>query len=249
MRVLYQVPAPMSKGPMGRAEMERRQALLNSWAFPGTEVEVRDTAEGPFSIESAWEEALSAPAALAAVRQAEEDGFDAVIIGCFGDPGLEAARELVGMPVIGPGESSLLLAAGLGHRFSVVTIEDNLVAPQEVQAYKAGVRRKLASVVPTGVPVLSLLEDREASTRRVIEAGRRAVERDGADTLVLGCLTMSFLDVAETVSAALGVPVVNAAKAALKAAELQVSIGLSHSKKAYPVPPKLRGAGRPVETR
>jgi len=238
MRIQYLVPAPMSKGPMGAKEMVRRQALLNSWAFPGTEITVVDTEDGPFSIESAYEEMLSVPGALKGIQRAEADGYDAVIIGCFGDPGLEAAREIVSIPVIGPGEASLLLAAGLGHRFSVVTILDNVVAPQEFQAYKAGVRDKLASVVATNIPVLELMADPLASQRRVVESGQYAIDNHRADTLVLGCMTMSFLDVADEVARTLRVPVINAAKAALKAAEAQVAMGLSHSKKAFPFPPK-----------
>lgn len=143
------------------------------------------------------------------------------------------------MPVIGPGESSLLLAAGLGHRFSVITILDNVVAAQELQAYKAGVRDKLASVRSVDIPVLSLMKDKRTTLRRLIEVGGRAVKEDRADALVFGCMTMSFLGVAEEVSSTLGVPVINAGRTALKAAETLVSQGLSHSKKAFPTPPKF----------
>ncbi len=239
MKIQYLVPGPMSKGPMGAKELLRRQALLNSWAFHGTEVVVVDVPDGPASIESAYEELLSVPATLEGVMQAEKDGFDAVILGCFGDPGLEAARELVSIPVIGPGEASLLLAASLGHRFSVVTILDNVVAGQELQAYKAGVKDKLASVVATEIPVLDLMKDPAKSRARVIEVGRQAITQHRADTLMLGCMTMSFLDVADEVSAELGVPVINAGKAALKAAESLVSLGMAHSKRAFPTPPKF----------
>ena len=239
MHVQYLVPGPMSQGPMGNQELVRRQDLLCGWAFSGTDVTVTDVPEGPLSIESSYEELLAVPATLKGVQAAERDGFDAVIIGCFGDPGLEAARELTHMPVIGPGEASLLLAASLGHRFSVITILDNVVAAQELQAYKAGVRDKLASVRSTDIPVLSLMKNRDVTLCRVIEIGRQALEEDRADALVLGCMTLSFLGVAEAVSEVLGVPVVNAGRCALKAAESFVSQGLSHSKKAFPTPPKF----------
>lgn len=240
MKVQYLVPGPMSKGPMGQAEVTRREGLLQSWSFPGTEVSVVDVPDGPASIESSYEELLAVPATLEGIRQAEADGLDAVIIGCFGDPGLEAARELVEIPVIGPGESSLLLAASLGHRFSVITILDSVIPSQEVQAYKAGVRDKLASVRATDIPVLSLMKDRDATLRRVVEVGRRAIKEDRADALVLGCMTMSFLGVATEAARALGVPVINAGLAALKSAESLVSMEMSHSKRAFPTPPKLR---------
>lgn len=239
MTIQYLVPGPMSQGPMGKQELLRRQELLNSWAFPGTTVSVVDVPEGPASIESSYEELMAVPATLEGVREAEKKGVDAVIIGCFGDPGLEAARELVTIPVVGPGETSLLLAAGLGHRFSVITILDNVVAAQELQAYKAGVSGKLASVRSADIPVLSLMNDKQATLKRVVEVGRDAVTHDRADVLVLGCMTMSFLGIAEQVSSELGVPVINAGRAALKASESLLSQSLSHSKKAFPTPPKF----------
>jgi allantoin racemase len=240
MRIAYVVPGPMSKGPMGRAEMDRREGLLNSWAFAGTEVRVIDVPTGPASIESAYEEMLAIPPTLDLIVECEREGYDAAIIGCFGDPGLEAARELVTMPVVGPCESSMLLAAGLGHKFSVLTIFDSLIAGQELLAVKAGVREKLASVRATNIPVLELMKDPDATRERLIEVARACVSEDRADAFLFGCMTMSFLDLADEVSAAVGAPAVNAGKAALKQAETLVSMGLAHSKTAWPTPAKMR---------
>ncbi len=246
MRIAYVVPGPMSKGPMGHAEMRRREELLNRWAFDGTRVTVVDVKEGPASIESAYEEALSVPATIELIVKCEQDGFDAAIIGCFGDPGLEAARELVDIPVVGPCESSMLLAAGLGHKFSILTIFDSMAAGQEMLAYRAGVREKLASVRATGIPVLDLMKDPAATKERLIEVARRCVTQDRADAFLFGCMTMSFLDMGDEVAAAVGAPAVNAGKAALKHAEMLVSMGLSQSRTAYPKPAKMQ-AGKSFE--
>lgn len=240
MKIVYAIPGPMSRGPMGAAEMRRREKLLNGWAFAGTQVSVRDTPTGPSSIESAYEEALCVPAGLDLIKSVAEEGADAVIIGCAGDPGLEAARELVSIPVIGPGEASVLLAASLGHRFSVVGVFDGMGATYRLQAFKAGCLDKYASMRASNVAVLDLMNDREKSLSRIIAAGRQAIEQDGADTLILGCMTMSFLGVEEAVSAELGVPVINAGRAALKHAEMLAGMGISHSRRAYPLPPKLQ---------
>lgn len=242
MRVIYVVPGAMSDGPLGVAEMSRRQALLQQWAFGGTTVEVVDVDNGVHSIESAYEELLSAPKTIERIQALEEEGCDAAIIGCFGDPGLEAARELVHIPVVGPGEASLLLAAQLSHRIGVLAVFDSLAASHRQQAFRAGVLDKLASVRGLGIPVLELMREPEATFGRIVDVGREAVERDGAEALVFGCMSMSFLDIAPRLSEALGVPVINAAQAALKAAETQVSIGLSHSKKSFPLPPKLQAS-------
>ncbi len=239
MQLAYVVPGPMSKGPMGRKEVERRERLLNSWAFPGTGIRVLDVPTGPASIESAYEEMLSIPPTLDLIMQCEREGYDAAIIGCFGDPGLEAARELVSMPVVGPCESSMLLAASLGHKFSVLTIFDSMVSGQEHLAIRTGVREKLASVRATGIPVLELMNDPETTKARLVEVAAACVREDRADALLFGCMTMSFLDMAEEIAAEVGAPAINAAKAALKHAETLVSVGLAHSKTAWPTPAKI----------
>lgn len=240
MRIVYVVPGAMSRSSHGVAEMKRREQLLQSWAFPGTNVSVIDVDNGVHSIESAYEELLSAPQTVETIQALERNGCDAAIIGCFGDPGLDAARELVTMPVIGPGESSLLLAAHLGHRVGVMSVFDSLAASHRHQAFRAGMLDKLGSVRGISIPVLDLMRDPEATFERLLAVGRRMIEDDGAETLIFGCMTMSFLGFGPRLSATLGVPVINAAQAALKAAESQVSIGLSHSKKSFPPPPKLQ---------
>ena len=242
MRITYVIPGEMSRGPLGVAEMVRREGMLQKWAFHDTVVQVVDVDNGIHSIESAYEELLSAPKAIERIQALEGEGCDAAIIGCFGDPGLEAARELVSMPVIGPGEASLLLAAQLGHRIGILAVFDSLAASHRQQAFRAGVLDKLVSVRGIGIPVLELMREPEATFGQIVAVGREAVERDGAEALAFGCMSMSFLDIAPRLSQALGVPVINAAQAALKAAETQVSIGLSHSKKSFPLPPKLRAS-------
>ena len=236
MRIAYIVPAAMSKGALGVAELRRREGLLNGWAFAGTTVEVFDVPQGPASLETSYEQALCVPPTVDLVRRCERDGFDAAIIGCFTDPGLDAAREMVEMPVVGPCESAMLLGASLGHRFSVLTLVDGLVPGQELLATKAGVRGKLASTRVTGIMMQDLMKDCERTRHRLIEVAHACVKEDRADVLLLGCMTMSFLDVAEDITAAVGVPTVNVARAALKQAETVVALGLSHSKTAYPSP-------------
>jgi allantoin racemase len=239
MRVIYVVPGPMSRGPLGVTELDRRRSVLARAAFPGTEVEITDVPEGPHSIESAYEEYLSVPATLTAIRELERKGYDGAIIGCFGDPGVDAARELVRMPVVGPGEAAMLFAASLGHRFAVVTVLDSIVQPLRRLAWSTGVLDKLASVRSVNIPVLELYRDLERTFSRMVEVGRQCLDADGADTLILGCMTMAFAERHLDLERALDVPVVSPAHAALKFLEGLVGAGLRHSKRAYPVPPKL----------
>ncbi len=239
MKVLYILPGSLSKTPLGPREVERRRSILQRLAAPGTEVDIADVPDGPSSIESAYEEYLSIPGTLVHVQDAARRGYAGAIIGCFGDPGLDAARELVEMPVVGPAEASMLLACTLGHRFSVVTVLESVVPSLRHLAHRVGVSEKVASVRAVDIPVLELAKDRERSVGRMIALGRAAVAEDGADALVLGCMSMGFLEAHRTIAEQTGVPVVNPVYAALKLLEALVSSGLAHSKRAFPVPPKL----------
>jgi allantoin racemase len=217
-----------------------REAALQAFVSPGVTVEARPHGKGPRSIESMWEEYLSVPGLLESVVELEREGFDAVVPGCFGDPGIDAARELVSIPVLGPGASSMVVAANLGHRFSVVTVLENVVRPLENLALLTGVAPKLASVRQIGIPVLELNSDPERTFQRLLDVSREVIADDRADVLILGCGTLSFR--AAEAQEALGVPVLNPLQVTLRMAELVVSCGLSHSKLSHPVPPKLVAA-------
>ena len=131
------------------------------------------------------------------------------------------------------------MAASLGHRFSIITITESVIAFTERLVRNVGVGDKLASVRVVDIPVLELHDDLERTIEATIREGRRAIEQDRADTLILGCMSMGFLEVAEAVAPELGVPVLNPARASLKFAEALVGAGLTHSRRAYLTPPKL----------
>lgn len=238
MKVLYIVPGAMSKSGEGLLELERRQRILQENAGENVVVHIRDNKEGPDSIESAYEEYLSIPGTVKQVVQAEKEGYLGVIIGCFGDPGLDAARELVNIPVVGPGETSMLVASMLGHRFSIVTVLESVVPSLERLAKTTGIDSKLTSVRSADIPVLELRKDPDTAKKRMLAEAEKARDQDRADVIVLGCMSMAFLGVSDEMQDRLGIPVVNPALVTLKVLESLISAHLTHSKKAYPYPPK-----------
>jgi len=239
MKISYLVPGPLGRSEAGEAELKRRWGLLEEYAAPGTEIGVDDVPTGPASIESMYEEYLSIPATVRRALELEQEGWDALVLGCYGDPGLDAFRELMSIPIIGPGEATALVAASLGHRFSIITITESVIAFTERQIWNTGVGERLASVRAVGIPVLELHEDRDRAIAATVEQGEIAIADERADTLIVGCMSMGFLGIAEAASEKLGVPVLNPGKVALKYAEAIVGAGLSHSRKAYMQPPKL----------
>ncbi|BAS28000.1 aspartate/glutamate racemase family protein [Limnochorda pilosa] len=244
MRLAYLVPAPISLS-MGTDEVERRRAVLRGLAGPGTTLDLVEAAEGPASIESALEEYLSVPGAAREVERLEAEGYDGAVLGCAGDPGLDALREVAErLVIVGPGEASFLMASTLGRRFAVLTPAESTVGPTYDQVHRSGLRDRLAGVRSVEIPVLAMRDDRRATLARVEQAARRALDEDGADVLVLGCMSLAFLRADVELAEATGVPVVNPLLAAVKFLEALVSAGLHHSKRAFPRPPKLaHGAG------
>ena len=221
----------------------REQALdaLSLAARPDVELDAVALDRGPASIESAYESALAVPDTVAKTVQAERDGVDAVIINCMDDPGVEAAREMVSIPVIGPCATCMHIAAMLGHRFSVMSNFDTDAPAFENHAAKAGLMRQLASVRAVNIPVLEL-GDRNRTVDALVEQSLSAVRQDGAHVIVFGCTAMTGL--AEEVNNGLrqqgiaDVPVVDPAIVALKVAEALADLGLSHSKRTYPASPR-----------
>jgi allantoin racemase len=176
-------------------------------ARPDTEISVVGLDRGPASLESDYEDALAVPGILARVRAAEAEGMDAVIIDCMADPGLSPARELASIPIVGPAQAAMHLAA-----------------------------------------VLELDRDRERLMGALVEQSARAVVEDGAHILLFDCTGMQGL--AQQVEQALAergctVPVIDPSLAALKLAEGLVDMGLSHSKRTYPLPPDKEIVGYP----
>ncbi len=215
-------------------------------AHPDTEISVRILDKGPACIESRYDEAVAVPGVVRKIVEAEGDGVDAVIVDCMADPGVEAAREMVSIPVVGPAEASYHAAAMLGHKFSVVTILESLAPVVDDIIRKAGLITRLASVRAVNIPVLEL-DDQARLLSALVEQSVKAVREDGAHVIVFGCT--GFTGLSGKVEAGLkelgivDVPVIDPAVLAVKIAEVLVALGLSHSKRTYPAPPEKEIVG------
>ena len=217
----------------------RDPAALRSLERPGLCVSRTKITRGPATVESELEDGLALPETVALVVEAEREGCDAVVIDCMGDPGLHASREAVSIPVIGPCEMGMHLAASLGHRFSVVTALGRGRVMFEARADRYGCASRLASVRAVEMAVMDLDLDRDQMVRALAEAAGDAVREDRADVILFGCTGM--FGAAEKVRAmlleeGLDVPVIDPVPAAVHIAAGLVSAGLSHSKTAYPPP-------------
>lgn len=195
---------------------------------------------GPPSIESEFDAAMAVPDIVAKAIAAERAGSAAIVIDCMSDPGLRAAREMVGIPVLGPAATAMHVAAMLGHRFSLLTVMDRGRPGKENMARLNGLEHRLAGVEAINIPVLSIEGALDEVTVALVAAARRTVERDRADTVILCCTGFSGLGVAVEAGlrdAGYKVPVIEPVPTALLMAAALVRAGLAHSKRAYPTPP------------
>lgn len=209
-------------------------AAARGAAAEGTEIMARTSRMGPASIEGYYDEALSVPGLLAEIAAGERDGAQAAVIACFDDTGLDAARAMASIPVIGICEAALSLAGFIAQRISVVTTLDRSRVPIEhlVQRYGMGMR---ARVRAADIPVLALERPESGALDKLRRQMEHALEEDHAEAVVLGCAGMAAL--AAELSRDYGVPVIDGVSAAVKQAEALVALGLATSKRGTYAPP------------
>lgn len=211
-------------------------------AAAGTEIVAITSSMGPVSIEGYYDEAFALPGLLKEVGQAEREGAAAAVIACFDDTGLDAARAMVRMPVIGICEAAMVTAAFLAKRFTVVTTMERSRVPIEELAHRYGMAGR-ARIRAANIAVLSLEDPNSGARDRLRNEIVRAIAEDNAEAIVLGCAGMA--DLARTLSLEYGLPVIDGVGAAVKQAEALVALRLSTSKRgtyAMPVAKPYTGA-------
>ncbi|SMH38108.1 aspartate/glutamate racemase family protein [Azospirillum agricola] len=228
-------------------------AAARAAAFPGTDILAVNPAMGPASIEGYYDEALAVPGLLEEILRHQGGpngidgagidgaGIDGTVIACFDDVGLDAARSVAIGPVVGICEAAMQTAGLLGGRFAVVTTLHRSVPALERLAERYGVAGR-CRIRAAGVPVLALEDPGSGAVERVRAEIRRAVDEDGAESIVLGCAGMA--DLARALGQETGVPVVDGVSAAVKLVEGLVSLGLRTSKAggyAAPLPKAYAG--------
>jgi len=224
------------------AMTEKIGDCARSVAAIGTVVEAVSPTMGPASIESHYDEALAVPGLLAEIATGERDGVDGYVIACFGDPGLDAARELARGPVVGIAEAAMHTASFLGRGFTVVTTLGRTRGRAWELAGRYGMSAFCRNVRACEIPVLELDVPGSPARELITQECKRAVEDDGADVVVLGCAGMA--DLCSYISEQVGVPVVDGVAAATKTVESLVALGLATSTRSeYAAPGPKQYAG------
>lgn len=221
---------PNTTASMTRAIGEAARTV----AAPGTVIEAVNPDSGPASIEGYYDEVHSIPGMLQEMRRRPRS--DAFVIACFDDTGLDAARSLMAVPVIGIGEAAMHMATLLATKFSVVTTLAVSVPALEHNVHKYGFAHRCARVRACEIPVLELENPASDARARISAEIERAKLDDRAEAIVLGCAGMAEL--AARLSADHGLPVIDGVTAAVKLAESLHALGLRTSKAGGYAPPR-----------
>lgn len=201
-------------------ELIEREA--RSVAAAGTEIQCKSAPDAPLFIENYKDDVLCAPGMIQLVEEWNAS-VDAFVVACTCDPNLDVLRELTEKPVFGSGECSMLMALTLGNCFSILQTTVHSVPMKRNLVRKYGLSSRCASVVAINEESSGSMED------KLFEAGKVAVERDGAEVLALGCAGLAGLDA--RLRMRLGVPVVDGITASVKMAEAVITSGNKTSKK------------------
>ncbi len=214
---------------------EKIGAAARRVASPGTEIIAVNPTDGPAAIEGFYDEAMCVPGLLDIIRRTAD--FDAVVIACFDDTGLDAARCLTDRPVIGIGEAAYHFAAMLSNKFSVVTTLARSVPALEHNLTRYGLAARCARVRASDVAVLELERPGSDGRSRVGAEVARAIAEDKAEAIVLGCAGMA--DFAASLSAEHGLPVIDGVVSAVAMCEAMVRLNLRTSRLGGYAPPNV----------
>lgn len=210
-----------------------------------TEIVPVTSTMGPVSIEGYYDEAFALPGLLREIGRAEREGAQAAVIACFDDTGLDAARAMATIPVIGICEAALVTASFIAKRFTVVTTMERSRVPIEELALRYGMAGR-AKIRAANIAVLALEDPNSGARDRLRNEIVRAIGEDNAEAIVLGCAGMA--DLARTLSREFGLPVIDGVGAAVKQAEALIAMGLATSKRgAYAAPVSKRYDGALAE--
>lgn len=222
---------------------------------PDTTVDVHGVAPGTFPEGTApvdviaynWANQLVIMQVIENALRAEREGYDAMAISCFVDPGLEEARSLVDIPIVSSCETSLLVASSMGRAFGLLTLDDVMVKEvgRLVSAY--GYQDRVTAIAPLDPPMDEFEVDRAfAGSLEFVQSFARQAEvliAGGADLIIPAEGVLNIALVRNEVKEIAGTPVLDAYGALLGFAEMLVQLrrrtGLQVARRgAYARPPQ-----------
>ena len=185
-----------------------------------TYIDVIGLEKGSEDIEYFYDEEIAKTELLREVKKAERDNFDGILIYCTGDPGLNAAREIVNIPV------ELHMASLLCFKFTIISPGSSVMIEELIRKY--GMEKKLKEAITIDLTVTQVKNKKLAES-----AILKAVKNRDMEALVLEC--GHLMGLAKRLSKKLRIPVIGP-EVGIPVLESIISSSLSQSKKVFITP-------------
>jgi len=218
------------------AELELRKKAVMAYASEEVEIGFIPVAAtsfiygiGPAEIQ------MLAPYYIDAYRRAEQEGYDAAVPLGMLELGVDGGRSAVDIPVIGPCEATLSLAALLGDRFGFIGYEERMRPFLQAIVARHGMAGRIAGWKDVGVDNPDLLASRDKVIANFMAAARSLIRDHGAEVIIpMGVSHCPALFKPEWAADQLQVPVVDGIGAPIRLAATLASLKLRHSRIRWP---------------
>ena len=216
-------------------EHKRRADLALSYSTPEVQVGIINVEASPYFYGiTPTEIQLVAPAFIDAYRRAEKEGYDAVVPLGMLDLGVDGGRSAVDIPVVGPMEASLHVAALLGDRFGLIIYHENLLAFNRAIVRRYGMEDRVVDFGVCGFDLPDLAAHHDEVVDNFVNEARRLM-RQGAEVIIPMGISQCPVHISpKWLQEQLNVPVVEGFGAPIRMAALLAGLGLKHSRIRWP---------------
>jgi allantoin racemase len=222
-------------------ERKRREDVALSYSSSEVEVGIVSVPATPYihGLTPA-EVAMAATPFIQAFREAERQGYDAVVPLGFLDLGVDGGKSAVDIPVVGPCEAALHVAALVGDRFGAVVYHDSLVPMTRAIVGRYGMQGWMAGYRASGIDLPDLAANHDRLVTNFVAAARSLIEQDGANVIIpMGISQCPVHIKPDWLQKELGTPVVEGIGAPIRLAAMLASLGLGASRVRWPTSPTV----------
>lgn len=220
---------------MTQEEFDIRCKILQKYCGKDVELTMECITESDISLDSVYEQVLAGPELVKRAIKAERDGYDAVVLYCFSDPALEACQEVLHIPVVGAGMAACHVASFVSRQSGLLLSEKRRIPEKMTYCQQKGfMPSQISKIFSVSMDGADVWTRRREVVEKMVKASLKMIEEYQVQAIIIGCL--SYLDVAGDISAQIGIPVIDAAIAAVSLAESLVRQKLKISKISYPDP-------------
>jgi allantoin racemase len=216
---------------------ERKKREDAALAYASEEVEIGFISIGASPYGRMGLDAVEAVAPLfhKAYVQAEKDGYDACVPLGMIDLGVEGGRALVDIPIIGPSEAVLHVAAMLGDRFGLIGYEAYGIPRAWARARRYGMADRIGDIRAVNMPKSDMTANNDLLVESFLREARILIDEQRCDVIIPTGISQCPVQMKpDFLAKELGVPIVEGIGAPIRLAAMFAHLGYKHSRIRFP---------------